>query len=39
MFELLRKTFSYRSLALASALLWGVLELIALQGARRARKR
>lgn len=33
----LRKLFSHP--ALASALLWGLLELIALQGSRYARKR
>ena len=39
MYGIIRKTFSHPLLALGSTLLWGLLELIALQGSRRARKR
>ena len=34
--DLFRRTFSHPALALGSTLLWGLIELLALQGARRA---
>lgn len=36
MYDLFRKTFAHPVLALGSTVLWGLLEFIALQGARRA---